>query len=108
MRTVILATALLAGSAVAAPADNPWHAKARELFKQAIETPTVAGRGKVPELAQYLAGQYKAAGWADSDIHVSGGADRVRRYRRDIPEAEAQGDRGLHHRSFRVMARPIH
>ena len=70
MRTVILATALLAGSAVAAPAGNPWHAKARELFKQAIETPTVAGRGKVPELAQYLAGQYKAAGWADSDIHV--------------------------------------
>jgi acetylornithine deacetylase/succinyl-diaminopimelate desuccinylase-like protein len=70
MRIAILATALLAGSVAAAPAANPWHAKARELLKQSVEIPTVAGRGKVPELAQYLADQYKAAGWAAGDIHV--------------------------------------
>lgn len=70
MRIAILATALLAGSVAAAPAANPWHAKARELLRQSVEIPTVAGRGKVPELAQYLADQYKAAGWAADDIHV--------------------------------------
>src|SRR5262245_25056012 len=57
MRTVMLATVLLAGTGLAstgnaAAPQNPWHAKARELFKHAIEVPTVAGRGKVPELAR--------------------------------------------------------
>jgi len=71
MRTVMLVTALLTATASAAAAQgDPWHAKARELFQHAIAVPTVAGRGKVPELARYLADQYKAAGWADSDIHV--------------------------------------
>ncbi|HEX2763834.1 MAG TPA: M20/M25/M40 family metallo-hydrolase, partial [Allosphingosinicella sp.] len=40
------------------------------IYKQAIETPTVQGRGQVPALAQYLADQYRAAGWAAEDIHV--------------------------------------
>ena len=47
-----------------------WEQKAREIYKTAVETPTVAGRHNVPKLANYLAGQFKAAGWADSDIHV--------------------------------------
>ena len=47
-----------------------WEQKAREIYKTAVETPTVAGRHNVPSLANYLAGQFKAAGWADSDIHV--------------------------------------
>lgn len=47
-----------------------WEQKAREIYKTAVETPTVAGRHNVPTLANYLAGQFKAAGWADSDIHV--------------------------------------
>jgi acetylornithine deacetylase/succinyl-diaminopimelate desuccinylase-like protein len=64
------AAALLSSSALAAPPAVDWHARAREIFQHAIEIPTVEGRGKVPELAQYLADQYKAAGWADSDIHV--------------------------------------
>ena len=50
--------------------DDPWHAKARELLAHAVAVPTVAGRGKVPELAQWFADQYRAAGWADRDIHV--------------------------------------
>jgi acetylornithine deacetylase/succinyl-diaminopimelate desuccinylase-like protein len=71
MRLVLVATcALLSSSALAAPPPTDWHAKAREIFQHAIEIPTVEGRGKVPELAQYLADQYRAAGWADSDIHV--------------------------------------
>lgn len=75
MRTVPLAAALLAAALPFAAflvqaADDPWHGRARALYEHAIEVPTVAGRGKVPELAQYLADQYRAAGWADADIHV--------------------------------------
>ena len=70
MRHLLLATALLATPAFAASGDGAWHAKARDLFAHAIEIPTVAGRGKVPELANYLAAQYRAAGWAADDIHV--------------------------------------
>jgi acetylornithine deacetylase/succinyl-diaminopimelate desuccinylase-like protein len=47
-----------------------WEQKAREIYKAAVEIPTVAGRGQVPKLANYLADQLRAAGWADSDIHV--------------------------------------
>jgi acetylornithine deacetylase/succinyl-diaminopimelate desuccinylase-like protein len=66
------AAAFLSTGALAAdpPASDRWHAKAVEIFRHAIEIPTVAGRGKVPELAQYLADEYKAAGWSDADIHV--------------------------------------
>ncbi|MFZ2753006.1 MAG: M20/M25/M40 family metallo-hydrolase [Lysobacteraceae bacterium] len=70
MRIALLALALSTASMTAAAADNPWHTKARELLAEAIAIPTVAGRGKVPALAQSLADRYKAAGWADSDIHV--------------------------------------
>ena len=47
-----------------------WEQKARDIYKTAVETPTVAGRGQMPKLAGYLADQLRAAGWADSDIHV--------------------------------------
>ena len=70
MRKTLLALALCAASMHATAADDPWHAKARELLTHAIAVPTVMGRGKVPELAQYLADQYKAAGWAADYIHV--------------------------------------
>ena len=71
MRLLFVATcALLSSSAFAAPPATDWHARARDIFRHSIEIPTVQGRGKVPELAQYLADQYKAAGWAESDIHV--------------------------------------
>jgi acetylornithine deacetylase/succinyl-diaminopimelate desuccinylase-like protein len=70
MRIALLTLALCSVSTTAAAADNPWHAKARDMLEQAIAIPTVAGRGKVPVLAQSLADRYKAAGWADGDIHV--------------------------------------
>ncbi|MFL6843626.1 MAG: M20/M25/M40 family metallo-hydrolase [Allosphingosinicella sp.] len=71
----LLSTGALAASPVTLTEPLPkagdrWQAKAHEIFQHAIEIPTVEGRGKVPELAQYLADQYKAAGWAESDIHV--------------------------------------
>src|SRR3954471_3487218 len=66
----VLGLGLLSTSALAQPPADPWHARALEIYRHAIEVPTVEGRGRVPELAQYLADQYKAAGWAESDIHV--------------------------------------
>jgi acetylornithine deacetylase/succinyl-diaminopimelate desuccinylase-like protein len=61
---------LLSTAAFAQPPADPWKARALEIYRHAIEVPTVEGRGRVPELAQWLADQYKAGGWADSDIHV--------------------------------------
>jgi acetylornithine deacetylase/succinyl-diaminopimelate desuccinylase-like protein len=54
----------------AAPQNDPWHARARTLLEHAVNIPTVAGRDRVPELAAYLADQYRAAGFPDADIKV--------------------------------------
>lgn len=65
------AAVLLASSiAVAAPANDPWHLKARQLLEQAVNIPTVAGRERVPELAALLAAQYRQAGIPDADIKI--------------------------------------
>jgi acetylornithine deacetylase/succinyl-diaminopimelate desuccinylase-like protein len=73
MRTALAAAilSLLSASAAAAPPADKWHAKAREIFQRSIEIPTVAGRsGEMQRMAEYLAGEFKAAGWAESDIHI--------------------------------------
>jgi len=66
----LLGLSLLSTAAVAAEPADRWQAKGREIYSHAIEVPTVQGRGRVPALARYLADQYRAAGWAESDIHV--------------------------------------
>jgi acetylornithine deacetylase/succinyl-diaminopimelate desuccinylase-like protein len=68
MRLIGLTALLLATPALAAPANNQWHARARDMLDKAIAYPTVAGRGQVPAYAQYLADQYKAAGFTDIRI----------------------------------------
>jgi len=52
------------------PAADPWHERARAMLEHLVNVPTVVGRDRVPELAQWLADQYRAAGFADADIHV--------------------------------------
>ena len=71
VRLLAASLALLAHGAVA-QADSPdtWYQKARELLRQSVEIPTVAGRNKVPELAKLLAEQYRAAGIPEADIHI--------------------------------------
>ena len=50
--------------------DAKWQARTRAIYKTIVETPTVAGRNQVPKMAEYLAGELKAAGFAADDIKV--------------------------------------
>jgi carboxypeptidase PM20D1 len=50
--------------------DSPHAVKTLEIYKTIIEIPTVAGRGKVPEMAAYLASEFLEVGFKDDDIHI--------------------------------------
>jgi acetylornithine deacetylase/succinyl-diaminopimelate desuccinylase-like protein len=56
--------------AVASPLNDQWHAKARALLEHSVNIPTVEGRDRVPELAAYLAQQYREAGIGAKDIEI--------------------------------------
>src|SRR6187401_501161 len=74
--SLIVAGALLAVSAGSAatsaePAKRgPFDAKAREIFEKVISIPTQLGNRKVPEMAAYLAGEFRAAGFPAEDITI--------------------------------------
>ncbi|HYC33727.1 MAG TPA: M20/M25/M40 family metallo-hydrolase [Gemmatimonadales bacterium] len=88
MRRLVLPLLCIATTAVAqtspAPLSSPpaatlanapklppaWEQKTREIYQTAVEIPTVAGRGHMPKLADYLADQLRAAGWADGHVRV--------------------------------------
>jgi acetylornithine deacetylase/succinyl-diaminopimelate desuccinylase-like protein len=65
---------LLAGAAcmaaAAPPAPRPFDVKAREIFAKTVSIPTSLGLRKVPELAEYLAGEFRAAGFPAQDITI--------------------------------------
>src|SRR3954468_7881002 len=68
---IAAAGALWAVAAVAAPgARTPVELKARELYAHVIAIPTSIGNGKVPEMAEYLAGEFRAAGFPAADVSV--------------------------------------
>jgi len=50
--------------------DKNWQAKTRALYETVVEIPTVSGRNEMPRLAEYLAGELKAAGFAPDDIKI--------------------------------------
>ena len=58
--------AAAAGRASAASDDQ----KAREIFAKVISIPTALGNGKVPEMAEYLAGEFRAAGFPAEDVTI--------------------------------------
>jgi acetylornithine deacetylase/succinyl-diaminopimelate desuccinylase-like protein len=74
----LVLSAALSSAAIAAtdprtiPTQLPpaWQAKAREVFKEAIEIPSVHNRGQVPRVAKLLADQFRSAGIPESDIHM--------------------------------------
>ncbi|MBV8907374.1 MAG: M20/M25/M40 family metallo-hydrolase [Sphingomonas sp.] len=80
MKRVFAALMAASVSAAAVAATDPrtiptqlppaWQAKTREVFKQAIEIPSVHNRGETHKVAELLAGQFRAAGIPDSDIHI--------------------------------------
>jgi acetylornithine deacetylase/succinyl-diaminopimelate desuccinylase-like protein len=72
MRIPALAAAALLGVVPAGAASQgvDWHARARAMFEHVIGIPTVVGRNRVPEMAKYVADQYRAAGWPDEDIRI--------------------------------------
>src|SRR3954447_4032935 len=74
MRHLLAATALvaLASTANAAgPRLTPAQRDATHaMFEHIINTPTVIGRHKVPEMAQFVADQFKAGGFPAEDVHV--------------------------------------
>jgi len=64
---------LAAGSAATAAeraARGPFDAKAREIFEKVISIPTSLGNRKVPEMAAYLAGEFRAAGFPAEDVTI--------------------------------------
>jgi acetylornithine deacetylase/succinyl-diaminopimelate desuccinylase-like protein len=88
MRTMFLSALLAIG--IASPGHaaelTPNQAKAREIFARLIAFKTEVGQGQVPVLAQYLAGEFRAAGFPSEDIHVlplGETASLVVRYRGD-------------------------
>ena len=86
LRTLALAAFALPGLAVADDALTPYDAKAREIYAKIISIPTSAGLGKVPEEANYLAGELRKGGFPAKDIHVlplGETASLVVRYRGD-------------------------
>jgi acetylornithine deacetylase/succinyl-diaminopimelate desuccinylase-like protein len=76
LRYILLSTSLIGAAATAAPpATAPTlspqrHDAVHAMFEHIVNIPTVFGRGNVPQMAQYLADQYKAAGFAAADIQV--------------------------------------
>jgi acetylornithine deacetylase/succinyl-diaminopimelate desuccinylase-like protein len=71
LAAAVSTTALAATDPRTVPSQLPpaWQAKTREIFKQAIEIPSVHNRGDVPRVAKLLADQFRAAGIPDVDIH---------------------------------------
>src|SRR5262245_4835379 len=70
---LMLGLALGASTGAAAdakPKRGPFDAKAREIFSRVISIPTSLGLRKVPEMAEYLAGEFRAAGFPAEDVVV--------------------------------------
>lgn len=63
----VVSSAAIAASS-AAPARTANELKAREIFARVIGFKTSVGFGQVPEMAKYLAGEFRAAGFPEADI----------------------------------------
>ena len=66
---------MLAGSVVKAQdrsADytEPYQQRALDIYRASITYRTAASHGQVPDLANYLADQFRAGGFPDEDIHI--------------------------------------
>ncbi len=70
-RTVIAAAALGALGSVSAGAASPdEQANARRLMEKAVSFKSTAQHGETPKMAEWLAGEFRGAGFAESDIEI--------------------------------------
>jgi acetylornithine deacetylase/succinyl-diaminopimelate desuccinylase-like protein len=65
-----LALGLSMGAAAADSGRSASDLKAREIYEKIISIPSQLGNAKVPEVAEYLAGEFRAAGFPADDIHI--------------------------------------
>ncbi len=73
IRMLLAAMGALAMTVPATAQDReltPERAKAREIYAKIISIRSAKGHGKMPELAAYLAGELKSAGFADEDVEI--------------------------------------
>ncbi|MHA6204110.1 M20/M25/M40 family metallo-hydrolase [Dyella soli] len=72
MKKTLLASLLTFSVALSAQAAtlDPNQARARDIFSHLIAFKTEIGQGQVPVMAKYLADQFRAAGFPESDIHI--------------------------------------
>ena len=64
-------TLLICSNAFSATNQNSEHAqKTLEIYRKVISIPTAAGKGNVPEMANYLASEFYAAGFDKQDVTV--------------------------------------
>ena len=66
----VVTVAWLAAGPAQAAAPASVRADARAIFEKIVSIPTSEGLGKVPEMAQYLADRFRAAGFPAGDIHI--------------------------------------
>ena len=66
---VAMAMTIAAGTAAAADL-TPFQTRAREIYAKVISIPSQLGNNKVPAVAEYLAGEFRAAGFPAEDIHI--------------------------------------
>src|SRR5881394_444767 len=57
-------------AAAGLPKHGSFDAKAREIFEKVVSIPSSLGNNRVPEVAEYLAGELRAAGFAAEDVKV--------------------------------------
>ena len=67
-----LSTTAFAANPVTQPSklDAAWQARTKAMFQTAIEIPTVAERGEMPKMANFIAAELKKGGWTDADIKI--------------------------------------
>lgn len=95
VRVLAMGAALMCGAAqaqtpgtpaMAQPADQPSRTLAREIFQHIVGMDTSVEGHRVPEMANYLAGLFRQAGFPERDIHVvpvGDTASLIVRYRGD-------------------------
>jgi acetylornithine deacetylase/succinyl-diaminopimelate desuccinylase-like protein len=72
------------------PPEHPWHEEARAMLEHLVNVPSVKGRGRVAELANWLADRYRARGFRAEDVKVMPYGDTaafIARWRSSKPRA---------------------